>query len=131
MPIRYEIDRAKGLIRTTCWGEVRLQEVLAHFDELEDDPTRPSHLDVFLDLCGMTSPPRTPELQTAVDRIRRVSGLGFGLCAIVADRDVLFGIARMFEVFAEDHFEKVAVFRDAAEAEDWLRSKAKNPEDAE
>ena len=33
-----------------------------------------------------------------------VRAASFGGCAIIASRDALFGMARMFEVFAENYF---------------------------
>lgn len=34
--------------------------------------------------------------------------------------DALFGMSRMFEVFAEPQFERTRVFRDASIARNWL-----------
>ena len=55
-----------------------------------------------------------------IDRLR--SRIEWGACAIVASRDVLFGMARMLQVFAESHFRTSSVFRDVAEAGRWLDS---------
>jgi hypothetical protein len=44
----------------------------------------------------------------------------FGVCAIVARTDALFGMMRMFEVFAEGQFRKTQAFRTIGEAEVWL-----------
>jgi hypothetical protein len=44
----------------------------------------------------------------------------FGACAIVASRDALFGMMRMFEVLAENYFCTTRVFRTIDEAEAWL-----------
>jgi hypothetical protein len=44
----------------------------------------------------------------------------FGLCAIVATRDALFGMMRMFEVLAGDYFRATRVFRAMDRAEEWL-----------
>ncbi len=40
--------------------------------------------------------------------------------AIVADKDITFGMARMYEVFREDAPEEIKLFRDIAEARRWL-----------
>jgi hypothetical protein len=120
MPIQYRIDSERGRIRTACIGDVTLDEVLAHFDELERDPKCPPHLDVLLDLTAQESPPRPDQLRSAAERIGAVSELAFGLCAIVTSSESMFGLLRMFEVYAEPHFEQLRVFRDAVEAEAWL-----------
>ena len=43
-------------------------------------------------------------------------------CAILACRDALFGMMRMFEVLAQDSFRVTRTFRTATEAEAWLVS---------
>ncbi len=52
----------------------------------------------------------------------------FGACAIVAPRDAMFGMMRMFEVFAQKSFRATAVFRTLAEAEAWLATQQLQPE---
>lgn len=46
----------------------------------------------------------------------------FGCCAVVATRDAMFDMMRVFEVRAGDHFDAIHVFRETAEAEIWLAS---------
>ena len=120
MPVTYEIDRDRRLVRTRCAGAVTMAEVLGHFDELERDPARPERLDVLLDLTGSTTLPGSDQLRTVAARISAVRTPRFGRMAIVADRDSMFGMARMFGVFAEAYFTASKVFRDLPEAERWL-----------
>ena len=122
MPITYEIDRSRNLIRTTCFGTVRLPDVMAHFDALQRDPDRPDRLDVLLDLRDIDAPPAAPQLQAVADRVSLVDGLVFGACAILATRETVFGMARMFEVLARPYFAAIKTFRDVAAAEEWLES---------
>ena len=120
MPITYEIDRARNLIRTTCSGVVRLPDVMAHFDALQRDPHRPDRLDVLLDLRDVDTPPAAAQLQAVADRVSLVEGLVFGACAILATRETVFGMARMFEVLARPYFAAIKTFRDVKAAEEWL-----------
>ena len=46
----------------------------------------------------------------------------FNTCAVVATRDALFGMLRMFSVVAGPYFTAIHVFRGASEAEEWLAS---------
>ena len=46
----------------------------------------------------------------------------FGFLAIVATRDAMFGMMRMFEVLAGAHFRATGVFRNAGEAEAWMKA---------
>lgn len=131
MPITYDIDPVRGVVRTSCTGPVPVSEVLAHFDEPQRDPRRPAHLDVMLDLRGLSTPPNSPQLRSVANRIGRVAGFRFGRCAIVVDSDLIFGLARIFEAFARDHFEEIQVFRDADAAEGWLARAAEHSDESD
>ncbi len=121
MPVTYRIDRNVGLIRTVCSGNVVMREVVDHFRALEDDPNRPTTADVLLDLREVTSLPTADQLRTTTVEIARLAPrLRFRACAIIAGRDALFGISRMFGVFAENYFRAISVFRSAEEGERWL-----------
>ena len=121
MPVVYEIDQARGIIRTRCIGNVTLKEVIGHFPTLAQDPGCPARLDVLLDLSEMTALPEPDQLREISDGIGRVSDrVRFDACAIVAPSDVLYGLLRMFEVFAEKQFRTTRVSRDVGEAEAWL-----------
>jgi len=124
MPVVYQIDKRNGIIRTQCLGPVTLEEVLNHFRVLERDPDCPNRLDVLLDLSETTSVPEKANLRDVTEEIRRIRHcLHFGTCAIVACTDALFGMLRMFEVFAEQYFLETCVFRTTSEAEEWLFTK--------
>ena len=77
----------------------------------------------ILDLTGVESLPDPSQLRSVgpeIDRVRdRVT---FGRCAIVAGSDAMFGLMRMFEVFAADRFAMIRVFRQPVDAARWLRS---------
>ena len=108
MPVTYQIDRAKQLVRTRCTGATTLDEVLQHFD-----------------LSDMTSLPASEQLRAVASEIARiVPRVQFLNCAIIAPKDALFGMARMFEVFAEQHFAATLVFRTREEGAIWLESPA-------
>jgi len=119
--VTYEIDLKERLIRTQCTGHVTLAEVVAHFQELAADPACPSFLDVLLDLRTIDSLPNSGQLEAVTRAVRKVqSKVRFGVCAIVVERDVVFGVFRMFEVMAQDHFTAIRVFRALGDAEAWL-----------
>jgi len=121
MPVTYKIDTSRKLIRTKCSGNVTLPEVVDHFRELARDPECPEYLDVLLDLSEETSLPATSQLQSVAYEIMRIQQrVRFGLCAVVAERDALYGMLRIFAVTAEDYFQAISVFRTCHEAEVWL-----------
>lgn len=123
VPIRYEIDPHKKLIRTACVGSVNPDEIREHFRDLASNPDRPDRLNVLLDLTEMTSLPGTHQVRAANSELSWHRGsLQFNACAIVTGNDALFGMMRMFLTFAEDSFSVTQVFRNKAEAELWLAS---------
>jgi len=131
MPVKYRIDKILGVIYTRCTGLVKLEEVIGHFRELEQDPNCPDRLDVLLDLTGQMTIPAKENLQEVAAAIWRVRHrVQFGACAIVARTDALFGMLRMFEVYAERYFDETCVFRTKVEAEAWLTSRRKTTSSA-
>lgn len=121
MPITYQIDFGQNLLRTTAVGDVTPKEVINHFWALARDEQFPERPDVFLDLSAMDSLPATHELSIVIGEMKRVGAkLRFGACAILARRDALFGMMRVFEALAEEFFRETRTFRDATEAEIWL-----------
>jgi hypothetical protein len=122
--VTYQIDKAKGIIRTRCTGMVTIEEVIEHFHTLEQDPECcPDHVDVLLDLTEEITIPTKENLQDVAHEIRRIRGrVQFGALAIVACTDALFGMSRMLEVFAGQYFRETCVFRSVSEAEEWLGS---------
>jgi hypothetical protein len=123
MPITYTIDRASALITTIGSGHVTLTDVGDHFDELFAAWPLGMQLDVLLDLSDCTSLPDFQQLRKIASRIGQLGGpKRFGRCAIIATREVLYGMLRVFEVFADGKFAAVRVFRSQSEAVDWLRA---------
>ena len=105
------------------------KEVSDHFRDLAQDPKRPDRLNVLLDLTEVTSVPETEQVRAVSHDLKRHrSNLQFNACAIVAKRDVLFGMMRMFAVFATDSFVITQVFHTTAEAETWLAAQEMKPD---
>ena len=130
MPVTYRIDKANRIIRTRCVGPVTIEEVIEHFRELERDPDGAGLLDVLLDLTEQTSIPKKEYLHQITREIGRIrEKVRFGICAVAAGSDVLFGMLRMFEVFAENQFQEIRVFRTVSEAAAWLAARRPTPSD--
>lgn len=123
MPVTYSIDSVHRLIRTTCSGPVTSKEVIEHFRTLRQDPFYVEGLDVLLNVSNAELLPESSNLQRVVAELRTFEGdVPFRLCAIIAAGETMFGMMRMFEVFAGKHFRAIRVFRDLAAAESWLVS---------
>jgi hypothetical protein len=125
MPVTYRIDTTKRVIYTQCIGNVTLDEVYDHFRQLKRDPGCLERMDVLLDLSETASIPDSQQIRDVSDQIGRIhQAVRFDACAIVAVSDVLFGMSRMLEVFAEDWFRATHVCRARADAEAWLTSRS-------
>jgi hypothetical protein len=121
MPITYSIDRDANLITTIGSGNVTLDEVREHFDELVLVLPHAQRLDVLLDLTRCTSLPGLYELRAVVQHMDSFGErLRFGRCAIVATRELLYGLLRVFEIYAGSKFEHIRVFRSEMDAKEWL-----------
>ena len=125
MPVTYRIDGRANLIRTVGWGDVTPDEVHAHFNELARAWPPLAKLDVLLDLSGCTSIPDLSQLRDVVSHIKSLGGdRRFGTCAVVASRELLYGLMRVFEFLADESFAAIRVFRNEAEAVEWLREQS-------
>jgi hypothetical protein len=123
MPVSYRIDEAGKIIRTVCTSPMSVADAAAHFRELSDDPACTGTMDVLLNVTAVDALPDSRELSAVSQELWTIGQkIKFGICAIVAGRDAMFGMMRMFEVFAQRCFVAIRVFRDADEAEVWLVS---------
>ena len=121
MPVTYNIDTARKLIRTTCSGPVELEEVVDHFRTLLQDPDCVGTFDVLLDVSAQERVPVSTQLGAVTREIGALRRkIQFGSCAIVAPGDVMFGMMRMFEIFATPYFKAIRVFRSLGDAKAWL-----------
>lgn len=123
MPVTYRIDAAEKIIRTNCSRPLTFQEVIGHFQTLRQDPACRGTLDVVLDVSGADALPDSSQLGGVKAELGAVrEQVQFRICSVVAGRDAMFGMMRMFEVFAGQYFQAIRVFRESAEAEEWLAS---------
>jgi hypothetical protein len=131
VPVTYQIDVARKLIHTICSRPLTFTQVIDHFRTLGEDPACTGHLDVLLDVSEVDTLPDSRQLGPVVAELGAVRAkVEFGMFAIIATHDAMFGMMRMFEVLVGRYFRAVRVFRGAAEAQAWLVSQ-KTAEDHE
>lgn len=124
MPITYTIDVPTALITTRCFGKVTLAEVQQHFRELARVWPPVDRLDVLLDLRDQTTLPGLTELQEVAAEIAvQIGPHRFGRCAVVTERELIFGSMQMLEVLVSRYFEAFRVFRSPTAALVWLAPK--------
>jgi hypothetical protein len=123
MPISYQIDPASGLVRMRVVDAVSLAETIDALRALGADPAAPARLDLLVDLRHTPGLPDSGQLRSIASELGRMAPkLHWGACALVASSDSVYGVSRMFAVYAESAFERVQVFRTLDEAEAWLAS---------
>ncbi len=99
MPASYRIDKSLGLVFTTGQSVLTGQGILTHRQKLRDDPNFDPSYDQLIDLRNVikfevsaTEMPRIAVHYIFGEKSRR---------AIVAETDIKFGMARMYEMYGE------------------------------
>lgn len=121
MPITFRIDKKSGVVFTTMEGNVSISEII---DGLKGLMNHPDFSPGFNGLVDM----RNSTVNSTPEEVRRIAELmtgqrekiGMSRSAVVVSKDVIFGMARMFQVFAEQSSIKTELFRDINEARQWL-----------
>ena len=118
----YEIDKERRLITSTASGVITLPEIWAHQEKLDKDPDFDPSFAQLLDVTQVT------KLKLSSEDVRRVAESNSlstnPRLAIVATSSLVYGMARMFQIFREmKGEEKTRVFRDRDEALAWVLGK--------
>lgn len=121
MPIRREWPGPDGVIRTTLSGRVTDAELLAYYQD-GFIATHQGRWRELVDGSSIDQMDITPNgqtqlahfLATVADKLRG------GKVAMVAASDLTFGMFRMWQLQRESLGYDVKVFRDPAEAMDWV-----------
>ncbi len=118
MPVTYQIDAERSLVRSRAWGVLTGEEIHAHYRRLFADPGFTPAYRQLVDLREVT------RVEVARDRIREIAA-DFAFSpdsrrAYVASADVAFGTARMLEAYVELAGGQIEVFREMRAAEEWL-----------
>ena len=129
MGISRHINETNGLITFAPEGRLQIEEIREALRDAMSDPLFRSGADVLWDLRQVD--PIAPTAQEVRDLVAHVGGLqperGRGYkVAVVASRDLDFGIARMYGMYADSLPFEVQVFRSMSEAGRWLQSELPN-----
>jgi hypothetical protein len=119
MPDYYEIDKERRLVTSTASGVITLDEIWAHQEKLVKDPDYDPGFAQLLDIAQVT------KLELNGDDVRTIAGskifASSSRLAIVASSNLMYGMARMFQIFREMKGEQgIHVFRDRDEALAWV-----------
>ena len=118
MPGAYTIDLARSLVLSRGWGVLTDRELLAHVRALTADPRFAQHFRQLADLRDVT------DLQVTASTIRemvRLNPFGAGSRrALVVTSDVVFGMARMYQILRDESPDEFRIFRKVDGALQWL-----------
>jgi hypothetical protein len=126
MPIRYRIDSENNMIYTKATGNLTDKDILELKENLYNDPDYRAGMSEISDLTEVTQFNITSEgvkKMVEVDAVNAEKIKNHKL-AIVANKSVIFGMARMYEMRSARNSSSIAVFSSRKEAEAWLGKKA-------
>jgi hypothetical protein len=117
-------DLSAGIVTHIAQGELSLEEIESEFAARLLNPAFRPGLGVLWDLRGASlTGLTTRQIETLVEfNHERKDARGGGRAAIVVSQNLDYGIARVFQVYAEDLPWETMVFQDLEEATTWVRS---------
>ena len=120
MPITSQIDSSFGVVFSKFRGVVTPEDILAQVERFNTDPAFQPSFNHLIDTRGAT------RFDVSGEGIRLVAThTAFNeksRRAIVAVKDDIFGMARMYQLYREwsEKPDQVRIFRDMEEARRWL-----------
>ena len=119
MTISSQVDEARRRIWTAAEGLVTYEELEAHITQEEQDGTL-GHAEI-IDARGAKTDVTSSQVHALVHRTNQLVRRGrFGALGIVTDSDLVFGMARMYQILCERLACQIGVFRELDEALAWL-----------
>jgi len=125
MPIRVHFREDGGVIAEIT-GAVRARDLVKMNESLYETPEHIRAIRYQIcDLTGVTDVdvPSAEMTQLAKQDTQAAASNPNMLIAMVGDRDLTYGLARMWEAYAAGPGLETMVFRNRAAAEEWIRGK--------
>jgi hypothetical protein len=119
MPL--SLDSSGPVARVTACGDVSYAEILDLIQAMILKGPRAGSVPVFVDTRDVTEAPTTAELRLVAGEMRRLTDAGFGPIAVLTGAKWMYGIVRMFSVFAQSATDVVAL-RSMDEAAAWINN---------
>ncbi len=122
MPISYRIDEEKGLVLTTATGALTDSDILQLKASLLADPRWKPGMRELSDVRAIDRLEVTTDgvTQMMLQDTGAAAALASYRLAIVVSHQVVYGMARMYQMLTEHNVPNVRVFRDIEEAKRWL-----------
>ncbi len=124
MAIERYIEPTSGLVVFTVTGGGRVKDMITALEDLFAAPEFRKNADILWDFSKWRAdPPEAGELRELVSFLHKNKdkrGSGYKV-SIVVSRDLDYGLARMFETYAENLPFTIRIFRKRPPAESWLK----------
>jgi hypothetical protein len=124
MPMTYTIDQEAGVVRLRCWGTLTNEEMLDCVERMHGDPARRPGMPSLVDCRDIEEMRVTPAGMQAAAHIEQVLADPTQepwAIAVIAPQNDVFWLGRIYEALRVGSPAKVRVFRNTADAEDWLQ----------
>lgn len=122
MPINFNYDKDKDVLLITLEGEVSVKDVANLYGEIVTASEFPPDIRSIWDLRKLDFDSIDTNF---IDRIfsvrKKYPERGNASAAFIADSDLSFGVARMYEVLSSFELpQNIKTFRDYRTAEEWI-----------
>ncbi|MBD3610347.1 MAG: hypothetical protein HUJ30_07330 [Gammaproteobacteria bacterium] len=119
------IDSKRNLVIHSVAGELTLSDIKVAAVKLYDNPDFRADMGILVDLRdGTAKDLSNDDIQEFIMMTRAMDEKrGTGRTAFLAERDVDYGISRIFKSLLDDTSRRIGVFRDHQQAIDWLQGK--------
>ena len=120
MPVTYTLSGS--ILRMDFIGKYEPQEIIDQFQAALADPRCPTSVALLVDVTQSESlETRAPhEIRIVAEALGPHRERIGGRCAVIAKKDVHFGLSKMGSVFSEGVGVETGVFRNAESALEWL-----------
>jgi len=119
-----KIDKDLRMAQVKAWGRVTGRELKNIFIETVNHQDWTADFNMLCDYNKILNFDVTPddiykiiEWQESIDAM-----IGDGRCAVIASRDLVYGMSRMWQTLSSGRSQKVCVFRQMNDAVFWLGS---------
>jgi hypothetical protein len=99
---------------------VTLAEIQTLYSDILNHAGLAPGADAIVDCSDVVEVPTVKELRAAARELRPLLDKGLGPIGVVARGPFIYGVARMFSVFAEAFGGNVGTFKSEDDARDWL-----------
>jgi hypothetical protein len=123
MPIGFQFRPEHNLVICTQAGKVGDEELVHSYTSLFGSERYEPTMNILVDWSHADSSERSRSVLenfAAIAQKRFQGNSAKPMVAVIAPQDVAFGLARMYDVFANTVSWNFAVFRTSGEALDWL-----------